>query len=104
MKVYKEISTIYELREMAWGQAVSNIDRLIDYGIGNELVDIMESVMDGESETAINDILAYDFYAVLEWFDLVEDFNGNIMTREEYEEKQAEEEAEENDENDEENE
>ena len=82
MKVYREITTIYELREMAWGQAVRNIDRLIDYGIGDELLDVLESLFEGiESETTINDILAYDFECILDWFELTEDEDGNIIPR-----------------------
>ena len=60
MKVYKEITSLYDFEP--WSGAVETYNKLIEAGKEDEFIDQLEQVFAGQdvSETDINDILWFD--------------------------------------------
>lgn len=89
MKVYKEITSLYDFEPRSG--AVETYNKLTEAGKAEEFVDQLEQVFAGEdvSDTSINDML---WFEPEECFKLVGlDKNGNEKEDEDEEEEEAEE-------------
>lgn len=89
MKVYKEITSLYDFKP--WSGAVDTYNRLIEAGKDEEFVDQIEQVFAGQdvSETDINDMLWFETKTCFELVGL--DKNGNEKCDEDEEEEEDEE-------------
>lgn len=89
MKVYKEITSLYDFEP--WSGAVDTYNKLIESGKAEEFVDQLEQVFAGQdvSNTDINDMLWFEPEACFKLVGL--DENGNEKCDEDEEEEEAEE-------------
>lgn len=89
MKVYKEITSLYDFEP--WSGAVETYNKLIEAGKADEFVDQLEQVFAGQdlSDTEINDMLWFESEACFKLVGL--DENGNEKNEEDGEEEEAEE-------------
>lgn len=89
MKVYKEITSLYDFEP--WSGAVNTYNKLIEAGKAEEFVDQLEQVFAGEEleDVAINDMLWFEPETCYELVGL--DKDGNEKNDEDEEEEEDEE-------------
>ena len=89
MKVYKEITSLYDFKP--WSGAVETYNKLIEAGKEEEFVDQLEQVFEEQyvSETTINDMLWFEPEMCFSLVGL--DKDGNEKNDEDGEEDEAEE-------------
>ena len=59
----------------AWGYAKEIINRINDYGITNDVMDILDECYNNLDETELNDIFSFDYKWILESLGIREQFD-----------------------------
>lgn len=84
LNVNVEVTSVYGLFNLLWGQGKKNFAWIRDYVARSEDItfdtveNFLEENFDGASITAINDTFWFSYEAVLKYLGLHEDVNGNI--------------------------
>ena len=88
MKVYKEITSLYDFEP--WSGAVNTYNKLIKAGKAEEFVDQLEQIFEGQdvSDTDVNDMLWFEPETCYELVGL--DKDGNEKSEEDEEEDEDE--------------